>query len=240
LRLFRLTCSIAFALCLMLTLTTGAASPFIGGTEEPCTIDSSQLLDKVITTYTEIKELRIVVRIEIMDPNSSGEAVSDYIIGEVLYRRPDVLRLTYLEPMEWADYFILIDKSKDTIKRYQPVTDRLFVESLSRAAKDNVGLSLDSLLTPPKKEDVLKVNQMTDLLTDKQYYVVHNRTQQYDDLGVQKFWLDPETSLIKQVHLYNLEEKLLLRGVVLEMEINPNIQDADLFFIPLEAEVTQR
>lgn len=224
---------------IMLTITTIAASPFIDGPEEAADCDISTLLDRVINAYTEINELRATIRIEIMDPNAAG-SFSDYIVGEVLYRKPDILRLTYLEPMEWADYFILIDRKQDTMKTYQPVTDRLFVESLSGAAKSNIGLSLDSLLVPPGEEDVIRVTQMTDVNTQQNHYVIYNKTDQYTDLGLQKFWLDPETYLIKQVHLYDLEGKLLLRGIILKMEIDPNIKDSELFYIPLEAEISYR
>ena len=135
---------------IMLTITTIAASPFIDGPEEAADCDISTLLDRVINAYTEINELRATIRIEIMDPNAAG-SFSDYIVGEVLYRKPDILRLTYLEPMEWADYFILIDRKQDTMKTYQPVTDRLFVESLSGAAKSNIGLSRQSAGAPGKR-----------------------------------------------------------------------------------------
>ena len=124
------------------------------------------------------------------------------------------------------------------MKTYQPVTDRLFVSPL-RCGQQHRTFPGQSAWCP-REEDVIRVTQMTDVNTQQNHYVIYNKTDQYTDLGLQKFWLDPETYLIKQVHLYDLEGKLLLRGIILKMEIDPNIKDSELFYIPLEAEISYR
>ncbi|PMQ01130.1 MAG: hypothetical protein CBR30_07680 [Dictyoglomus sp. NZ13-RE01] len=205
-------------------------------------VSGENILKDMQAKWSSAKDLQMKFSITIYSYSSKGEAISQKMTMEMYYiSSPQVVRINFLEPALFAGQIILIDNEKKLVRIYMPSTKQILESDLTQT-----GTMTSSILNIPgvsgKESDfsfdvseVVEKNQKLYKIVGKPNTPELKTQMSYFELYITKDEMKPV-----RLKIYDIEQKLYMEMVWLDIKINQNLQVSKLRTLPQGKVVKQK
>lgn len=213
---------ILVGLFLSVALVAGSARA-----EAPLTAED--IAAKVQQTLRSLQDISLIAQIEQVDA-AEGAPTSAEILFQA--KLPDLFRLTYRRPEALAGTVQLIDRHRNEVRTYLPITETIIVQDLDEALRAQ-GLVVDpeQLLTLPT-ENGFQLSLVGSETREGVSYAIVAARRAEDPPGMSyRFWVDQALWLFTRIEVLR-DEQVFLTVRLVDIALNQGIADQTLAALP--------
>jgi outer membrane lipoprotein-sorting protein len=178
------------------------------GSSNGITIDT--ILAQVEERFEDIYDLSGLV--DLKQYTSDGTVVAAQTTVDALL--PGLLRLEFVNPETFAGAIYVIDRDKDQVIQYSPITEQAIVSSIDQVIAERfVPTTVEQLFSLPSPDDY----DLTLVGTQQSLLHVSARPKKADDTFSYHFWIDKEQWMVQRMQVFDagaLLFEIMLSGIV--------------------------
>jgi outer membrane lipoprotein-sorting protein len=229
-----ITMLVAFSclIALLISSTSFAAVPIKPPTGSSNGITIDTIIAKVEERFTDIADLSGLV--DLKQFTSDGAVVAAQTTVKAVL--PGLLRLEFVNPETFAGSIYVVDRDKDQVIQYSPITEQAVISSIDQVIAERfVPTTVEQLFSLPSPDDYL----LTLEGNQKNLLQVSARPKQKDDTFSYQFWIDQDQWMVQRMQVFDAGT-LLFEITLSNIVVNNRFNASQLRGMPAGAIVIYR
>lgn len=217
----------------------GGGDPEANGADPAATADQGEpvlpplsvddIVARVEAAFREVTDIEVTVEVDQYNATDGSITPGRGRLRAIL---PDLFRFEWLEPDMLAGSILLVDRSHNEARQYNPIREEIIVQQWDRlAAQQNLGQNLDRWISLPDQNDYELAMGGIAYNDHVPHYVVLARPRS-DLRQLYEFLVHPETWMISQFRYFDVDGRLALHAFLRDLRINTGLDEALLKTMP--------
>ncbi len=214
-------------ICITVSFISAAAVPIkpSTGSGNNTTIDT--VLTKVEERFAGMTDLSGIVDLE--QYTTDGTVVAAQTTVKALF--PGLLRLEFVQPETFAGSIYVIDRDKDQVMQYSPITEQVLISKVDQVISERyVPTTVEQLFSLPSPDDY----DLTIIKTEKNLVNVSARPKNNGDTASYRFWIDQNQWMVQRMQVFD-GNTLLFTITLSKIVCNSNLNATVLRKMPAGA-----